>query len=385
MSKLNANNKILVGVLIIAIDLILLISFAAIHFVAKNRTELLYSQQAAKRWESGDKKCTQISIFYSEDAGLKFSDIKNIRNAIQKKLYADSLITDSKSDDSLVGARSWIDAYSGHTFDDVRKDSNKVHVNVYTVGGDFFQIHNMPLKSGSYLDMKSTDVNQILVDEYVAWNLFGGDNIAGMKVWIGDDVYTVTGVVKCDDTQAAKEAYGEYSSVYVPMEAYSKASKKLSSGEDTSGDLSGNDTLSAESEGTVVTCYEAVLPNPIKNYGLNTVAEAAEIHFLTDEEKAALKSSLDFSDREILENTTRFSRVCLYNRLKAKKYEVMKTNSLVYPYWENEARFEESYQIRVFLFDIVALVIFIISFIGIGVIIYKSLKDKLHGVIKRDF
>ena len=63
----------------------------------------------------------------------------------------------------------------------------------------------------------------------------------------------------------------------------------------------------------------------------------------------------------------------------------MKTNSLVYPYWENEARFEESYQIRVFLFDIVALVIFIISFIGIGGIIYKSLKDKLHGVIKRDF
>ena len=385
MSKLKANNKILVGALILAIDLILLISFAAIHFVAKNRTELLYSQQAAKRWESGDKKCTQISIFYSEDAGLKFSDIKNIRNAIQKKLYADSLITDSKSDDSLVGTRSWIDAYSGHTFDDVRKDSNKVHANVYTVGGDFFQIHNMPLKSGSYLDMKSTDVNQILVDEYVAWNLFGGDNIAGMKVWIGYDVYTVTGVVKCDDTQAAKEAYGEYSSVYVPMEAYSKASKKLSSGEDTSGDLSGNDTLSADSEGTVVTCYEAVLPNPIKNYGLNTVAEAAEIHFLTDEEKAALKSSLDFSDREILENTTRFSRACIYNRLKAKKYEVMKTNSLVYPYWENEARFEEAYQIRVLLFDIVALVFFIISFIAIGVIIYKSIKDKLHGVIKRDF
>ena len=332
-----------------------------------------------------DKKYTQVSIFYSEDAGLEFSDIKNIRNAIQKKLYADSLIENSKSDDSLEGARSWIDAYSGHTYDDVRKDSNKVHVNVYTVGGDFFQIHNMPLKSGSYLDMKSSDVNQILLDEYVAWNLFGGDNIAGMKVWIGDDVYTVTGVVKCDDNQAAKEAYGEYNSVYVPMEAYSKAGKKLASGEDASSGLSGNDTLTDESEGTVVTCYEAVLPNPIKNYGLNTVAEAAEIHFLTDEEKESLKSSLDFGDREILENTTRFSRGSLYNRLKSKKYEVMKTNSRVYPYWENEARFEESYQIRVLRFDIIALVIFIVSFIGIGVIIYMSLKNKLHDVIKRIF
>jgi hypothetical protein len=228
-------------------------------------------------------------------------------------------------------------------------------------------------------------VNQILVDEYVAWNLFGGDNIAGMKVWIGDDVYTVTGVVKCDDNQAAKEAYGEYNSVYVPMEAYSKASKKLASGEDASSGLSGNDTLTDESEGTVVTCYEAVLPNPIKNYGLNTVAEAAEIHFLTDEEKESLKSSLDFGDREILENATRFSRGSLYNRLKSKKYEVMKSNSRVYPYWENEARFEESYQIRVLRFDIIALVIFIVSFIGIGVIIYMSLKNKLHDVIKRNF
>ena len=52
---------------------------------------------------------------------------------------------------------------------------------------------------------------------------------------------------------------------------------------------------------------------------------------------------------------------------------------------KNEARFEEAYQIRVLLFDIVALVFFIISFIAIGVIIYKSIKDKLHGVIKRDF
>ena len=85
MSKLKANNKILVGALILAIDLILFISFAVIHFVAKNRTELLYSQQAARRWESGDKKCTQISIFYSEDAGLKFSDIKNIRKKIKSQ------------------------------------------------------------------------------------------------------------------------------------------------------------------------------------------------------------------------------------------------------------------------------------------------------------
>ncbi|SEQ10357.1 MacB-like core domain-containing protein [Lachnospiraceae bacterium NE2001] len=370
-------NRIRVMAVIVAVNLLLGVVFLCVHFAAKNRTDTLYSQQAAQRWGVDDEKYAQVSIFYSENAGIGSTDVKNIRSALQKKLYEDSLLVKSEDSGASPDARTWIDAYSGHTFDDIRKDSSTVHVNVYTVGGDFFQIHNIPLKSGSYLDLESSDVNQILLDEYVAWSLFGGNNIAGMKVWIGDAVFTITGVVACDDSKAAKEAYGDYNAVYVPIEAYSKLYTKDTGSDSTTSDSESVSSGTPHQDGTVVTCYEAVLPNPIKNYGLYTVADAAGIQFKSDEEKKASRSSLDFGDKVILENSARYTRSYLYNRLKMKKYENMRTNSVVYPYWENEALYEEQREIGVLRFDIVVSSILLLSIVVIAVIFYRMIEDKV--------
>ena len=106
--------------------------------------------------------------------------------------------------------------------EELRKDTNIVKSNVYTVGGDFFMIHPIPLIAGSYLDLDNPDVNQILLDEDVAWTLFGSSDVVGKKVWIGSTVFTVIGVVEGAETDLDKQAQGEYYSVYVPMKALQK-------------------------------------------------------------------------------------------------------------------------------------------------------------------
>ncbi len=379
MSKILVNKRILKIAIVVAVEILLGIILLCVHSHAKGRKEVLYSQQAAARFSVDNEAWAQISIFYTEDMGLGSTDINNIRSEVQKKLYDDSLLERPKDSGAASDARTWYDAYSGHTFDDVRKDSTSVHVNVYTVGGDFFLIHNIPLLGGSYLDMNSTDVNQILIDEYVANVLFGSSNAAGMKLWIGDAVYTVTGVVACDDFKAADDAYGEYYSVYVPMEAYSKtrsigAAKNNNSSEDSKGD---DISSGGNSEGTVATCYEMVLPNPIKNYGLNTVAEAADIKFMTDEEKEAARSSLNFGDREIIDNTARFKVSSLYDRMKMQGYESLRTNAIVYPYWENEARFEEAHQIKLMRFCTLLISVMLLILLISAVVIFIHIRKKV--------
>ncbi|MCR5227967.1 MAG: ABC transporter permease [Eubacterium sp.] len=388
MKRIIVNKRILIIAIVVAVEILLGIILLCVHSHAKGRKEVLYSQQAAARFSVDNEAWAQISIFYSKDMGLGSTDINNIRSEVQKKLYDDSLLERPKDSGVASDARTWYDAYSGHTFDDVRKDSTSVHVNVYTVGGDFFLIHNIPLLGGSYLDMNSTDVNQILIDEYVANVLFGSSNAAGMKLWIGDAVYTVTGVVACDDFKAADDAYGEYYSVYVPMEAYSKtrsigAAKSNNSSEDSKGD---DISSGGNSEGTVATCYEMVLPNPIKNYGLNTVAEAADIKFMTDEEKEAARSSLNFGDREIIDNTARFKVSSLYDRMKMQEYESLRTNAIVYPYWENEARFEEAHQIKLMRFSAliigIMLLILLISAVSLFIHIRNICQDTINKMFR---
>jgi hypothetical protein len=193
--------------------------------------------------------------------------------------------------------------------------------------------------------------------------------------------------VACDDFKAADDAYGEYYSVYVPMEAYSKTRSAGAVGSNNASDDAKEDMSSgSNAEGTVATCYEMVLPNPIKNYGLNTVAEAVDIKFMTDEEKEAARSSLNFGDREIIDNTARFKVSSLYDRMKMQEYESLRTNAIVYPYWENEARFEEAHQVELMRFSAliigIMLLILLISAVSLFIHIRNICQDTINKMFR---
>ena len=338
-------DKITIGLIII-----LVITFAAALFMEKQRLDRDYSQLASVRWEgSGDGRAySQVSVFYDKNDSPGLEDIKRIRNDINQSLKEDSLLeADSQG-------RTWIDAYSGAKPINIRKDSNTIQVNAFFVGGDFFQIHPIKLKDGNYPD--SNDL-QILLDENVAWNLFGGSNISGMKVWIGDTVATVSGVVEYEDSKISDMALGNMDTVYIPYDAYASLMKTESAGQaEETMESSEQEVVFADadevsqgvegsngSSGAVdITCYEAVLPNPIKNYGCNVVTEANGVDLLSDEEAKKQRSTLNFEGKEIIENSSRYNILSLIERLKERRYAEMRTNSVAYPYWENMARYEET-------------------------------------------
>ena len=330
----------------------------------------MYSQQAGARWASEDVDCAQVSAFFADSKQMKVENITSIHNDIMKTLYDDTFVDASEG----VNSRAWIDSYCSMQQLSVSRGEREVTAKVYGVSDDFFQIHPIPLKSGGYINpVKSTvvesdgeDPYQIVLDENVAWNLFGGNDIEGMKVWMGGRIFTVMGVVEIPQNKTEEMAYGNFDGVYVPYSAFAKMGIKDSP----------------------ITCYEAVMPNPIPNYAYNTLAKALDIEEETDEEMADKRSTLFFGDTEILENTNRFNIPSLYKYVKNKKYMTMRTDPITYPYWENVARFEVERASKLFVLCCILLLLPVLTVIGTviwlytkrGVVFNSTNKEKLFDL-----
>ena len=298
-------------ILIIAgIDVILCLIALFMFIGMKSFAERDIHQQAAARWSSSNSEFAQVSVYMDDDEEIGSADVRAVRSSIYRKLNDDSLLP---KDDSRV----WIDAYSKlDTTITLRKDDNTLGVNAILYGGDFFAIHPLYLISGSYPDSSiDGDAHKILLDDYAAWSLFGSSDIVGKQVWIKDTIYTVTGVVKTPENRDELQAYGNGYYAYIPIENF---------------------------KDTYATCYEAVLPNPVENYALNAVSKAFGKDNDMELSDTNTRSVLSYEGIEIIENTNRFKASSLFRKMKSRKYIDMKTTAIVYPYWENFARFEES-------------------------------------------
>ncbi len=346
-----SKSKILI---LVILDVLLVVSVLLISFFQSERQKRMYSQQAGARWGTEDVECAEVSAFFSEKKNETVEDISGIRNKIMKTLYDDAYIDENEGKTH----RSWIDAYSTKGQFEISRNDRSLTANVYGVSDDFFLVHPIPLKSGGYLNPVKTmvaesdgeDPYQIVIDENVAWNIFGGNDVAGMKVWMGGRIFTVMGVVAAAENKTEEMAYGNFDGVYVPYAAFAKMGI----------------------ENAPITCYEAVMPNPIPNYAYNALAEACDVTEMTDSEKEQLRSTLFFGDTEVLENTNRFSIPSLYKYVKSKKYMTMRTDSISYPYWENIARFEVERASRLFIFCCILLLLPAATVIGTIIWLYTK-------------
>ena len=341
------NPKTLIKILI-AVDILLILITAFICFRQSERVKRIYSQQAAERWESEDMEFAEVSVYYSNARNSGKKEIEEIRNNIMKKLDEDELLDSS----SLSDKRAFIDAYSGFTEMRVEKGDNQITGKIYGVSDDFFLIHPIPLLAGNYINPveKTNDIGdgidpyQIILDENMAWNLFGSVDVAGMKVWINGKVFTIMGVVEASQNKTEEMAYGNFDAAFIPFAAFDKMKLKVS-----------------------VNCYEAVLPEPIKGYAQSAIGEATDIVVDPEEESDGTepRSTLSFGDSEVVINTDRFGVSALYKYLKNKKYMSMHTTEIAYPYWENVARFEVERASRVFKACIALLVLPALSFLAL--------------------
>lgn len=306
--KLNINKKKLV---LLCINIILIVAFIVLSIFAKKGVRMLYSQQEARRWEDEKNSYAQVSAFASPGRNLQAEDIASIRSSVMETLSKDSLNESSRA------SRVWIDAYSGECKTEFRKDNNTLSVTAVGVGGEFFQFHPIPLLSGSYISEEDLNQDRVVVDENFAWAMFGSNDIVGMQIWLGNSIYTIAGVTAVDEESLYRTAYGDSNRIYMP---YSQLKK--------------------QQENLMITCYEAVMPNPISNYAFYTLRTACGIEEENEEVIKKAENPLDFEDIQVMENSNRFDTMKLLEGLKNRKLQVMRPNSVGYPVWENLARVE---------------------------------------------
>lgn len=257
-------------------------------------TSQLTDQFLAGRW-SKEEPFSQVSCFFSEEACITEEQLVPLRYKINEALVNAAVDSQEQTGRNLVEAYSSIGTLS------IASVRTSASVRAVGVGGDFFLFHPMKLLSGSYFD--GTDVNGdgVIIDEDVAWKLFGSSQVDGMEIIIDDAVYPVRGVVRRESGKFSEAAEEDEPTIYV--------SYKILQGQ-------------AESAYPIEN-YELLVNSPVTGFGVKTLKEALGI---------------DEKSYEIIENSSRFSIAHRVDLLRNFGIRSMKKNGIRYPYWENRAR-----------------------------------------------
>lgn len=275
-----------------------LLLIAALLVIQNRLSFALDSQLAAQRWGANSENgAAQVSIFYANGTGLSQNDVYSLRSSIDSALIENS-ITAPNAD-----ARLWYDAYSAETTVTVSTERANVEAAVTAVGGDFFRIHPLPLKSGYYFSDSDLNADRIVIDTVAAWQLFGSVDAADMMVTINNRPYLIAGVVAPEDDRWNGAVYGDMPRIYMDCAAF---------GDDSELNM---------------TCYEAVLPDPVTGFGANLLSE---------------KAGTDNARCLVVENSARFSFASLWKLVSHFAESRVVKVPVIYPYWESAARILEA-------------------------------------------
>ncbi len=143
----------------------------------------------------------------------------------------------------------------------------------------------------------------VVLDEETAWKLFGGTDLTGMTMTINGEPFVVSGVIAREEDFATRKAYSGDSGIFLSYSA-----------------------LSRLQEDTAISCYELVMPDPISGFAKNLV-----------------KENFPVGTGDIVENSSRYTLGHLWEVIRDFGSRSMRTNGVMYPYWENAARLTEDY------------------------------------------
>lgn len=291
----------------------------------------LDSQCAAERWQGdGETPYAQVSVFLGQGAGFTTDSADYVAEAV------DAALKQAAMEQEKDGPRLWYDAYSVQA-GQVQMNGKKrtaATAEVTAVGGDFFLMHPLELLDGSYFTEDDLMQDRVVLDEKLAWDLFGSAKVSGMEVLIDDTKYLIAGVVKPEKDSASKTAYGDKPHVYISYSLYQ--------------------TWQSENTSAWIGCYEVVMPNLVRGYAEKTVTDAIGERSCT----------------QILQNTGRTSLSHRWHTLRHLHDMVIVPDSLSYPYWENAA--------RIYDYDMGVLLGFQIAFLVLPLIVVLRLLWKAY-------
>ncbi|NCB52139.1 MAG: hypothetical protein EOM54_09700 [Clostridia bacterium] len=292
----------------------------------------LESQKAAERFRGdGEMRFAQVSAFFPVGEGKSLTNIYTLRQSVESALLEASL-------EAPAGGSLWIDAYSASADITVTGTRGSASVSTLGVGGEWFFFHPLRLRSGSYLSEDDLMHDKVVLDEELAWKLFGGVDLEGLEVTINDKPYIIAGVVSREDDFASEKAYSGSAGMFMYYDALNAISQ------------------------TDIENYELCCADPISGFALSVLETG-------------------FPGAVTLQNTGRFSISSSFGRIAEFGERAISSEGVAFPYWENAARYAEDYAALILalfvlfgLFPLGCLAVLIVRFI-------KRVKSKLSFVI----
>lgn len=318
------------------VSLMLCLILSIVSKVNKNK---LPDQQMAARWANGGRYA-QISCFIDPNAMIDADTLLFFRHRLNDLIQQDSIVPPNEN------ARLFTDAYCATGNVTASTTRTSVSITAYGVAGDFFRFHPLQFSYGTFFGPDDIMKDYCVIDEETAWNLFGALNVVGMKVEIGGTQHTVVGVIARDKSSLVQQAGLDQPVIYLPYESL---------------------TVNGSCRG--ISCYEIVMPNPITGYAKQKIID---------------NIGISESDMSIVENSSRFSVMHLFDVLKTYRTRVMRTDSIPYPYWENVARAKENTLAKLLVFRIIFMAIPIVFLVLFLISAYRHRKwhkeDILEGI-----
>lgn len=292
----------------------------------------LRSQNMAAEFQGeGELEFAQVSVYLPEGNTIDENAIQKFREQIRVNTR-DLVPEDVKN--------LYLDAWSGLGSVQIKGEHGSSDASVIAVGGDFFRLHPQNLLNGEYISDDDLMHDRVILDEDLAWRLFGGYDLAGMPVEIGGSTFYVAGVIARESDWASEKVYSGGAGLYMSY-----------------------DTYKAMDENAYVNCYEAILPEPVENFAREQVKE----NFAPE-------------TAEIVVNSGRYEAGQIFGLLRHFSQRTLRTDSVYYPYWENAARLVENRCMILLAIVILLWICPVLFVVVLAVKIFRRTKRKVHDL-----
>lgn len=303
---------------------------------------------AGKRWSANGDRFAVITLYTEDGSALSRNQVESWVYTMDAKLLESSVSPNEN-------ARSWAYTYAAEETMTVTGPKDDATAEVIAAGGDFFVFHPQEFVYGSAFLNDASNPNGVVIDEDLAWKIFGATDIVGMEMSVNGVPFTVTGVSRrASDSGIYDYTYGERPRMYMSYAGYVK--------------LRGDENH--------ITMFETALPNAVKGFASNIF-------------KGAVTANED--TMTVMEATDRFSLLNRYNNMKILKYSWIRENKIEYPYWENEAKVADYRCAILMIFEValaaIAVTAMLLSFILLrtsGYTVTDSVKNLYRKLEKKN-
>lgn len=321
-------------IILSVLNAVSLLLFAVMTAIAAATAASLTDQHASDRWASaGELRYAQTSVFFSDDSALDLNGVFTERVDMDKKMEENSIVSEKE------GAKLWTDAFStAQEKITVSTELSSSEAKMIATGGDFFLFHPQDIISGYYYSDDDTMHDRVLIDNVLAWQLYGSSDVTGKPVTINGKYFFIAGVFRQSDNSVINKVYGTSPRIFMSYEGYGLLDKEAK-----------------------FTCYEACLPNQVTGQAKQMLTETLSI-------------KEDDFDIRVVENSARYGLKNRFGIIADFGMRSVVDSPVVYPFWENAARITEDKSALLLVFQMIFLLLPIGTAVYLIAKLYRSRK-----------